>query len=256
VDSQIQHYTRTLALRASGSVRVGPFVCRFNPEWASPYANYAIPDDGVEPTASELQALISLFEERDRLPRLEYQPSCAPALEAALLAAGFEVESRGPVMACAPEQLVVPPEVPGLEFAEPRGDEELDALAVLQHRAFGDPGEPTKGLGQSLRRMYRNGGVVVIGRIDGEPVAGGSCTAPVDGMTEVTGVAVDERFRARGIGAAVSARVTALAHTRGYHLPWLEPADAAVARVYARIGYRPVGEKLSIRRERDTASAR
>jgi GNAT superfamily N-acetyltransferase len=243
---QLQQYTRTLALRSRSNLRVGPFVCRFDPGWPNPYANYAIPDENAEPTAADVRALISVFEEHERRPRLECLPHCAPAVEGALLAAGFEVEDRASVMICPPGELVVPAGPPDLEFAEPRGDEELDALAAVQHRAFGEPGEPAKGIGGGLRRTYRNGGVVLLARLGGEPVAGGACSAPVEGITELTGVAVAEAFRSRGIGAALSAELTALAHARGYHLPWLEPADKAVERVYARIGYRPVGEKLSI----------
>ncbi len=59
-------------------------------------------------------------------------------------------------------------------------------------------------------------------------------------------MAVAPRFRRRGIGAALSAHLTSLAHRRGYRLVWLEPADDAVERIYAAIGYRPLGEKLTL----------
>lgn len=141
----------------------------------------------------------------------------------------------------------MPAAVPGLELFEPRTDEELDEVAAVQHRAYREPGEPEPGSGRAQRRVYENGGIVLLGRIDGEPVASGCCSAPVDGLTELSGIAVAESFRRRGVGAALSARLTELAHARGLRLPWLEPADAGVERVYARIGYRPIGEKLSIR---------
>lgn len=246
MDFDVQHYMRTLALRSPGHVRVGPFVCRFNPSWASPYANYAIPDDHAEPTAADIRALISVFAEHNRRPRLEYLPLCAPAVEFALLAAGFAVEDRPPVMVCPPESLTMPEPVEGLEFTEPRTDFELDDLAVLQHRAFGEPGDPEPGAGARTRRIYENGGIVVLARFRGAPAAGGSCSPPVDGLTELTGIAVAERFRRRGIGAALSAQLTALAHARGYRLPWLEPADGSVERIYAGIGFRPIGEKLNL----------
>ena len=246
MDFDVQHHARTLALRVPAHVRVGPFVCRFNPSWSSPFANYAIPDDHAEPTQDDIKALIAAFRQQDRKPRLEYLPACAPAVEKALLTAGFKVEDRPPVMACQPQNLAVPDPVPGLEFREPRGDDDLDDLAFIQHRAFGEPGIPEPGVGAAARRTYENGGIVVLATFRGEPAAGGSCSAPVDGMTELGGIAVDDRFRRRGIGAALSAHLTALAHARGYRLVWLEPANDAVARIYAGIGYRPVGEKLNI----------
>ncbi len=246
MDFEVQHHARTLALRVPAQVRVGPFVCRFNPSWSSPFANYAIPDDHAEPTPDDIQALIATFRRQDRKPRLEYLPACAPAVEKALLGAGFEVEDRPPVMACRPHNLAAPEPVPGLEFREPRSDDDLDELGAIQHQAFGEPGEPEPGAGAWARRVYENGGILLLALYRGEPAGGGSCSAPVDGMTELGGVAVAARFRRRGIGAAVSAQLTARAHARGYRLVWLEPADENVQRIYASIGFRPVGEKLNI----------
>jgi GNAT superfamily N-acetyltransferase len=163
-----------------------------------------------------------------------------------LLACGFEVENRAPIMACPPDRLIMPKPVPGLEFGEPRTDADLFALAAVQHYAFGDAGEPTMASTGGLRGMIGNGGAVVLARLDGEPVGGGGCSAPVDGLTEIGGVAVAARFRGRGIGTAVSARLTALAHQRGLRAVWLEPADASVERIYASVGYRSIGEKLNI----------
>ncbi|MGW1093662.1 GNAT family N-acetyltransferase, partial [Streptomyces sp. NPDC002596] len=78
------------------------------------------------------------------------------------------------------------------------------------------------------------------------PVGAGGCSVPVRGLTELAGLAVADAFRRRGIGAALSAHPTAAAFARGCRVVWLEPADAAVERIYAGIGYRRVGEKLNI----------
>ena len=246
MEFDVQHHARTLALRVPAQLRIGPFVCRFNPSWSSPYANYAIPDDHAEPSLADVRALVAEFRRRDRRPRLEFLPGCAPAVEKTLLVAGFEVESRTPIMACQPRNLAAPDPVPGLEFREPRSDDDLDDLFAIQHRAFEEPGVPEPGAGAGARRIYENGGIVVLAMFRGEPAGGGSCSAPVDGLTELAGVAVADRFRRRGIGAALSAHLTSRAHRRGYRLVWLEPADEAVERIYASIGYRTIGEKLAI----------
>lgn len=102
----VQNHARSRALRAGQHARSGPFVLRFDPRWASPYVNYAIPDDGAAPTAAEVDALVQAFRERDRRPRLEYLPGCAPQAEPALLAAG------------------------------------LLAAARVQHTGYGEPGDP------------------------------------------------------------------------------------------------------------------
>ncbi len=87
---------------------------------------------------------------------------------------------------------------------------------------------------------------MVLARYRGRIVGGGACTAPVNGIGELDGVAVAEDARHRGIGAPVSARLTALAHRRGYRLVWLEPVDPAAQRVYTGIGYRPIADRLYI----------
>ncbi len=246
MDFHVQQHARTLALRNPVHVRTGPFVARFNPDWANPMANYAIPDDHAEPSPADVRALIEVFRDQDRMPRLEFLPGCAPAVEPALRAAGFEVENRAPLMACPPGALSAPRPVPGLELFEPRTDEDLFALVVVQHYAYGEPGEPDRQAIGRLRRTYENGGVVLLAVLDGVPAGGGSCSSPVDGLTELAGVAVAEPLRRRGVGAAVAARLTELAFERGFRVPWLEPSGEESERVYAGIGYRTIGEKLNI----------
>lgn len=219
---------------------------RYNPNWSLKYANYAIPDQGAEPTPGELDELIAAFRELDRIPRLEYLPGWAPAVEAALLAAGFTEENRAPILACAPGDLLTPKPVDGLVTAEPVTDAEFAAAALVQHLGYGGSGEPEDGTAEWLRNAAAGGGVAALATIDGTPAGAGGCSVPVDGLTELAGLAVAEEFRRRGIGAALSAHLTATAFERGCRVVWLEPGDADVERIYVSIGYRRVGEKLNI----------
>lgn len=246
MDFDVQTYARTLALRSPDHYRVGPFTVRHNVNWSLKYANYAIPDQGAEPTPGELDALTAAFRERDRMPRLEYLPSWAPAVEPALLAAGFTAENRAPILACAPGDLLTPKPVDGLVTAEPATDAEYDAAALVQHLGYGGTGEPESGQAAWLRDAAAGGGVAALATVDGVPAGVGGCSVPVDGLSELVGLAVAEGFRRRGIGAALSARLTATAFARGCRVVWLEPGDAEVERIYAGIGYRRVGEKLNI----------
>src|SRR5947208_9833624 len=82
-------------LRASFADRntkqVGPFLASFTPHDDNPYLNYAIPDDGAEPTDQDVQALIAAYAARNRKPRLEYLSELAPKVEDPLLRGGFSV---------------------------------------------------------------------------------------------------------------------------------------------------------------------
>ena len=243
----IQHDARTRALRSTDHLRSGPFVIRFDADWATPFANYAIPDDGAQPTAADIDALVLAFRDRERLPRLEYLPACAPQVEPALLAAGFVAENRAAVMACAAGSLRPPAPVPGLAVREPADEAGLLAAATVQHHGYGQPGEPGAGETDWLRRTLSQGGLVALATgTDGRPVGAGVCSPPLDGLSELAGLAVAAEFRGRGAGAALSAWLTAAALERGRRTVWLEPADPDVERMYARIGYRTVGEKLNI----------
>lgn len=142
MDADVQSHARTLAQRSPDHLRIGPFTVRHNPDWQLKYANYAIPDQGAEPTAADVQALIAAFRERDRMPRLEFLPGGAPAVEPVLLAAGFTVENRAPILACALGDLLPPKPVDALVIAEPATDAEFDAAARVQHHGYGGTGNP------------------------------------------------------------------------------------------------------------------
>lgn len=246
VDTDVQSYARALALRSPDHYRVGPFTVRHNPGWELKFANYAIPDRGAEPTAQDVADLIAAFRERDRLPRLEYLPAWAPAVEPALLAAGFTVENHAPVLACTPDELLTPKPVDGLRVAEPVTDAEFTAAAAVQHTGFGGEGGPDDGEIAWLRGAAAGGGVAALAVLGSEPAGSGGCSVPVDGISELAGLAVAEAFRRRGVGAALSAWLTATAFGRGCHTVWLEPGSPEVERIYAGVGYRRVGEKLNI----------
>ncbi|MFI1398892.1 GNAT family N-acetyltransferase [Streptomyces sp. NPDC020681] len=248
MELDVQNYVRTLALRSPDHVRVGPFTVRYNPNWPIPPANYAVPDHDAAPTPEEIDALIAVFRERDRVPRLEFLPSCAPEVEPALLAAGFAVTGRAPLLACSPGDLRMPPAAAGITMGEPSDLAGYTAAAGVQHLAYGDTGGPTEGEIAWLRGANENGGVAVLATdgTDGTPVGAGGCSVPVDGLTELCGLAVAASHRRRGIGAALSAYLTAAAFDRGCRVVWLEPGDADVERIYAGIGYRRVGDKADM----------
>ncbi|PYC76279.1 GNAT family N-acetyltransferase [Streptomyces tateyamensis] len=243
---RIQQHVCALARRSPNHLVVGPFLIRFSPDWPSPYANYAIPEQDAEPTRRQIRELVAAFEQRERLPRLEYLPEWAPAVEPALLAAGFEVENRVPLLACTAADLVVPGPVPGLAVSVPENEDEFVALAQVQHRAYGEEGEPGDGELGWLRMTAHGGGAVALARVDGEPAGGGAASISAEGLSELAGIAVADRYRRRGVGAAVSAVLTATALDHQREAVWLEPAEESVERMYERIGYRRVTEKLNI----------
>jgi predicted GNAT family acetyltransferase len=64
---------------------------------------------------------------------------------------------------------------------------------------------------------------------------------PLEGASEIVGVATLPAFRRRGLGAAVTATLVADALERGIELVFLSADDERVARVYAKVGFERVG---------------
>jgi GNAT superfamily N-acetyltransferase len=247
---QIQAYLRKSASLDRETERIGPFLATFTPHSANPYLNYAIPDPGAEPTADEVAALVAAFERRDRTPRLEYLPGLAPAVEAALLAGGFTVEDRVPLMVCPPGAAVEQPMPDGVELISPDTDDEAYGMLTVQREAFGGTEPAGEEDVAGLRRLIVHGGLAVLARdrTTHEPAGGGVCTAILDGTSEVAGVGVRERYRRRGIGGAITLYLTRAAQAAGAHTVFLTPGGEPQERIYARVGYRRIDSVLFMSR--------
>jgi GNAT superfamily N-acetyltransferase len=238
LDLQLQQYLRTAAPRGRDTAQIGPFLATFDPDDDLSFVNYAIPDDGARPSAQDVRALVAAYEHRDRLPRLEYLPGTAPAVEAVLLAGGFVVEARLPAMTCVPGAVVVAPPDAGIELAAPAGDAELYAMSAAQHAAFGQGPPDPSGVARH-REMLDDGALAVLARdrTTGAVVGGGLATVPNGGVTEIAGIGVLESHRRRGVATAITARLTADAFAAGITTAFLTPGDDGAHRVYERAGF-------------------
>jgi ribosomal protein S18 acetylase RimI-like enzyme len=246
--SRIQQYLRAVAPIGREHEQVGPFLATFNPHSDNPFLNYALPDDGAEPSDDEVAALVEAYARRRRRPRLEYIARCAPAVERLLLAQGFSVEGRLPVMVTSARQLGAGPEPQGIELRIPTSDDELYDMAVVQAGAYDEPGVPSRDIVARRRAALANGVVAVIAveRITGKVVGAGSCSPVNDGLTEVAAIGVSAASRRRGIGGALASRLGREALSAGADVPWLMAAHDGERRIYERAGYRVIGEILHV----------
>jgi ribosomal protein S18 acetylase RimI-like enzyme len=233
--AQLQAFLRATAAPGREVVRSGPFQAYFDPDDEMKYLNYAIPDDGAQPSGGDVEALRATFVARERLPRLEWIAEAAPEVAAALEAAGMRQELATPLMACTPDEL----RVPDVEAEiEPVTAAEAFETRNMQLVAFGQ--EPLSEGGGSAEPPHR----FVRARIDGQIVAAGGWSAVVDGVSEIVGVATAEPFRGRGLAGAITAVATEGAFAEGARLCVLSPGDEAAQRVYARAGFSRVATML------------
>jgi hypothetical protein len=240
LDRQLQQYVRVVTARDRDVERVGPFQATFDPRSTNPYLNYAVPDDDAAPTLDAVAALAEAFRRRDRLPRLEFLPAVAPAVEAALVAGGFRVEGRLAVMTCAAGDAADVGTPDGIAIAAPVTDDDLRGMRIAQHAAFGVE-EPEVDDGELARRRasMAAGSIALLARdlTTGAVVGGGIATVPAAGVTEVAGIGVLASHRRRGIAAAITAGLARGAFAAALKTVWLTPGDAGAHRVYARAGF-------------------
>ncbi|WP_354644520.1 GNAT family N-acetyltransferase [Kitasatospora camelliae] len=247
MDTPVQSFAVANLRRRPVVVETGGFVAGFDPDTTSPYINYATPLPGAEPTAAEVAGLVAAFRERGLKPRLEFAPDAAPAVEAALYAAGFTVEAEHEYLVCTPQSLTPPrsgdPAAPVVDA--PTGDADYAAIDGALAEAFsGEFAASPEGTAR-LRRTEEQGGAVRFVRSpDGGCAGGAVCSAPAEGTAELAGVGTRPAHRGRGIAAAVTAELAATLFGRGASSVWLEYSGEGSRRVYERVGFRPQGRRL------------
>ena len=136
----------------------------------------------------------------------------------------------------------------GIELLAATSDDELRGVAEVQWEAYQEGGEVPDPLVRAHRRLLELGGLVVLARDiqTAEPVGGGSCTAPHQGATELTSVAVRERYRRRGIAEAMTRWLAHEMRAGGSDLVFLMAAGDAEASIYERAGFETTSEILHI----------
>ncbi|MFG5718758.1 GNAT family N-acetyltransferase [Streptomyces murinus] len=246
--TDVQSFAVAHLLRRPAACRVGGFVVGFDPTTTSPYVNYATPVPGAEPTDADVADLIAAFRTRGLLPRLEFAPDSAPAVEPALRRAGFTTEAVHEYLVCTPATLTVPGT--RVRVQAPVTDEDYVAIDTALSEAFGGEWAPSPEGAARLRRTEEGGGAVRFVRAEDGSCAGGAlCSAPAEGTAELAGVGTLPGHRGRGIAAAVTAALAETLFARGARTVWLEYSGAGSRRVYERVGFRPGGTRMYLRHE-------
>ena len=222
---------------------------------------YARPRRGARPpvTAADIREVRARQRELIIPESFEWIEQTAPEMAAAAAEAGLEVRAH-PLMVLA-EPAQVPPLPTGItvRIVAPE-DTELDRIWAVPAVAFSHPGTGAGEAGVAerdkiaadhdgdtiamLRERLLSGHSVLAAAFGSDgPLAAGSCQA-VDSIAEITGVGVLPSVRRQGLGAAVTALLAVDARDRGVQTIFLSASDAAVARVYARIGFREIGTAM------------
>ena len=222
---------------------------------------YARPRPGQRPRATAADVRAARARQRELLlpESFEWVERTAPDMAQAATEAGLAVhahpllvlESLGPAprLPDLVRALLVAPDdpdlirawaVPRVAFAHP-GMAIGRAAITERDKAAADHDAGTIAL---LRDRLRSGrSVLATASGPNGPLAAGSYQLS-DGVAEITGIGVLPASRRRGLGGAVTHVLAADALAHGARTVFLSATDAAVARVYARLGFREIGTAM------------
>ncbi|MEV1079006.1 GNAT family N-acetyltransferase [Streptomyces sp. NPDC050211] len=195
----------------------------------------------------------------------EWLAEAAPTLRSRIEAAGLPMEER-PLMVLDPHHPVPPPPLPdGVTIRRLTADDRaLPGALALPRLAFAEAGTAVGPAGRAelsavaeeltedgtvemTRPAIRAGHKVLIAALapDSTPIAVGHYH-PASGTTEIGGVGTLPTARRQGLAAAVTAALATHARAHGVRTVFLAYAEDAVARIYARLGFRPADTTLLI----------
>jgi predicted GNAT family acetyltransferase len=232
--------------------RVGPFALLLTAATTLRFLNYAIPDDGADPGDAELDALAAAFRTAARMPRVEFLPSVAPALESRLTAHGWRLEARLPLMTCTTRTLREARAPDGIVIDAPSDDGMLLEMAGLQHEIFDDP-EPAddRTVARLLGSLSRGGRALIARDAETRRLVGAAqCGPPAGGATEVVGVVVAPSHRRRGLAAAMVSALSRQSLDAGLTTVFLEAAPGADG-AYQNAGFRRTSTSVHLSLEGD-----
>lgn len=260
---QLEHYYDT-APRVGGARAedFGPLTLFVQEGAGWPY--YARPALGgggggpAEVCAADVERVLARQRELKVPESFEWVAETTPSLRAAVEAAGLRVHAH-PLMVLDPSAVRAParPDVRVLGAADPL----LRAAVTVPMLAFAAPGTAVAGAGPaelavaerdpaSEGRRVRVAELIASGRTalaaasrDGVVLCSGQ-HIPVGDVTEVVGVGTLPSARRQGLALAVTAALVEDALAHGARTVFLSAGDEDVARLYGRLGFRPVGTAL------------
>ncbi|WSN40542.1 GNAT family N-acetyltransferase [Streptomyces sp. NBC_01334] len=273
---RIERYYATVPLLFADAEDFGPLRLFVRKEPGAPYyggPSHAQPTGAASVGAADIARVRARQRELGVPEAFEWLAESAPALGARIEAAGLLVLRR-PLMVLPPHHSLPPQPLPdGVTLrALTADDPALPAALALPHLAFAkehptaEPG-PTAGpsdrdraelsrLAEALtgdgtvaavRPTIRAGHKTLVAALapDGTPLATGHYH-PANATTEIGGVGTLPSARRQGLAAAVTAGLVAHARSHSVETIFLAYAEETVARIYARLGFRPAGTTLLI----------
>jgi len=254
---RLEAYYDSVPRRFARTEECGPFTLFLGePGGWTYYARPRLGDDGPF-TPDDVTAAVARLGELGLPKNVEWVHETTPVLLDVVRATGqFELEEL-PLLVLDGDLTVTTPPLPDGVTVRVLDADDVDAVAAsravsgigfaLEGTARGDAGpaerdaalEPAQ---QRVLDLLAEGAVRIA--VAEHPELGQLATGrtlPMAGVTEVMGVATLPSARRQGLGAAVTAALVDDARDLGLSTVFLTASSAEVARIYAGIGFRPLG---------------
>lgn len=238
----LQRYLRWSAAQAADAIAVPPFTLLLQADAANRAADHAVPDAPIAgAVAAAVAELRGVCASRGRELRVRFVHEFAPALGSALAAAGLALSASIELLGCTADTLRTPPPVPGLTMVPLDSGSALDDVREgLDTNELGfDPAAAP--VSDELALAFRAGlltNQAFTARVDGMAAGAGMYNPPHAGVTELVGITTLQRFRGRGVAAALTAYAARAAFAHGAELVFLTTDNPVARRVYRRLGFR------------------
>jgi ribosomal protein S18 acetylase RimI-like enzyme len=241
--AEIEAYYDAVPRPVADTEEVGPFTL-FLSRAGVGWDFYARPRLGGadEVTADDVRRVLDRMTALGRPQQIEWVHETTPSL---LAAAREAVSGMGGVQLEECPLLVLPQdvEVPAAEHVRvlQADDPDLAAVTSVIHAGFEETDEVAdRPLGRRPELVREGLLVVAAAYADGE-VAGGGSAAPRGDGAELMGIAVQPRYRHRGLGSAITRTLVDAVRRNGARIVLLSAASDEAASIYRRIGFADVG---------------
>ncbi|MFG3087130.1 GNAT family N-acetyltransferase [Streptomyces antibioticus] len=262
--ARIERYYATVPLLFADAEEYGPLRLFVRKEPGAPYyggPGHAQPSGAGGVADGDIARVRARQRELGVPETFEWLAEAAPDLRERVGAAGLTVAER-PLMVLDPGLPLAPQALPAAVSvrAVKADDPALPAVLALPRLAFGRDdtagvrelaaaaeGVVADGTVEAVRPTLRAGHKRLLAAFgpDGVPLAAGHYH-PAGGATEIGGVGTLPTARRQGLAAAVTTALAVDAREHGVTTVFLAYAAESVARLYARLGFRPAGVTLLI----------
>ncbi|MGW1491223.1 GNAT family N-acetyltransferase [Streptomyces sp. NPDC002402] len=267
---RIERYYATVPLLFAEAEEFGPLRLFVRKEPGAPYyggPNHARPTSASSAvaTAADIARVRARQRELGVPDAFEWLAEVTPSLRIRIEEAGLPVAER-PLMVLDPDHRLPSQPLPeGVTIrALAADDPALPAVLALPGLAFAAEGTAvgsagrtelataaeklvTDGTAATTRPALRAGHKTLVAAFapDGTPLAAGHYH-PANATTEIGGICTLPTARRQGLSAAVTTALATHARDHGIRTVFLAYAEDEVARIYARLGFRPAGTTLLI----------